>query len=291
MYGGWNGRWFPSLTRMSETPVILFGLGFTSLRLARRLLASGRRIFAASRNPERFQELVGAGLSVVEFHADLFPRGAVVAHTIPPVAEAAQEILHRFLLELAPRRIVYVSATSVYGELESVSGGSPVIPSGEASLRRYAEENWVADGPWQALILRAAAIYGPGRGAHRRLAVPRAPALNQRRGPSGLVSRIHVDDLARLMERGLDSELCGAFPVADTLPCSTEAILQWCVEYLGLDPNQVDISGTISTGRRVDGADILNRLGVQLEYEDYRAGIAQCIREEGWGKVAERSGS
>ncbi len=271
---------------MSETPVILFGLGFTSLRLARRLLGGDRRIFAASRKPERFAELAAQGLTVADFHADLFPRGALIAHTIPPVDAAAQEALHEFLVELAPRRIVYVSATSVYGELATVTGDSPVIPSGEASLRRYAEEQWVAGGPWTALILRAAAIYGPGRGAHRRLAVPQTPALNQRRGPSGLVSRIHVEDLAGLMERGLDSELCGAFPVADTLPCSTEAILQWCVEYLGLDPNQVDISGTVSTGRWVDGTDIVDRLGLQLEYPDYRAGIAQCIREEGWGSAA-----
>lgn len=267
---------------MSETPVILFGLGFTSLRLARRLLGSGRQIFGASRNPERFGELAAAGLIVGDFHADLFPRGAIIAHTIPPVDEATQESLRKFLVELAPRRIVYVSATSVYGDLAVVSGDSPVIPSGESSVRRYADEEWIAAGPWESLILRAAAIYGPGRGAHRRLAVPQTPALNQRRGPSGLVSRIHVDDLARLMESGLDSKVCGAFPVADQMPCSTEAILQWCVEYLRLDPEQVDISGTISTGRRVDGTEVLEKLGLELEYPDYRTGIAQCIREEGW---------
>lgn len=267
---------------MSESPVVLFGLGFTATRLARLLLATGRPVFAATRNPERFSTLATEGLVISDFNPAAFPAGAVLSHTIPPVEEPGHSALHDFLMAIAPRRIVYVSATSVYGDLAVVDADSPVVPAGEPSVRRFEEEQWIAGGPWESLILRAAAIYGPGRGAHRRLASRKAPPLNQRRGPSGLVSRIHVDDLALLVARGLDSELCGAFPVADQEPCSTEAILRWCVEYLELDPATVDISGTISTGRRVDGTRIINSLGVDLTYPDYRSGIAQCIREERW---------
>lgn len=265
---------------MPESPVILFGLGFTATRLVRCLLATGRSVFAATRNPGRFAALSAEGLVVSDFNAEAFPRGAVIAHTIPPVEEPTQSALHDFLLSIAPRRLVYVSATSVYGDLAVVDADSPVVPTGEASIMRYEEERWIANGPWESLILRAAAIYGPGRGAHRRLASHQAPPLNQRRGPSGLVSRIHVDDLARLVARGLDSRLCGAFPVADQEPCSTEAILRWCVQYLELDPATFDISRTISSGRRVDGSLIINELGVDLAYPNYRGGIAQCIREE-----------
>ena len=269
---------------MADSPVILFGLGFTSCRLARRLLEAGRVVYGAARKPERFAELASAGLRVFDFEARHFPKGAVVAHTIPPVDEPDQSALHACLLEMEPCRVVYVSATSVYGDLAAVSAESPVIPVGEPSVRRFDEEQWIAAGPWEALILRAAAIYGPGRGAHRRLARPHSPALNQRRGPSGMVSRIHVDDLASLVWRGLDSTLCGAFPVADEEPCSTETILKWCVEYLRLDPEKVDISGTISTGRQVDGTEIVRRLQTELRYTDFRSGIAQCIEEEGWGR-------
>ncbi len=269
---------------MPESPVILLGLGFTATRLARRLLADGRSVFAATRNAERFSALFDQGLRISGFNASAFPVGAVVAHTIPPVDEPAQTLLHNFLLAIAPRRVVYVSATSVYGDLSVVDAESPAIPAGEPAVRRFQEEQWIAGGPWESLILRAAAIYGPGRGAHRRLASRQEPALNQRRGPSALVSRIHVDDLSRLVALGLDSALCGAFPVADQEPCSTEALLHWCVQYLELDPADVDIGGTISTGRRVDGSFIINKLGAILTYPDYRSGVAHCIHEEGWPK-------
>ena len=72
--------------------------------------------------------------------------------------------------------------------------------------------------------------------------------------------------------------------MADQEPCSTEALLHWCVQYLELDPADVDISGTISTGRRVDGSLIINKLGAILTYPDYRSGVAHCIHEEGWPK-------
>lgn len=267
---------------MADSPVVFFGLGFTATRLAYRLLASGRTVFGAARNPERFSDLATAGLRVADFVASEFPKGAVVAHTIPPVDEPAQGILHNCLRAMAPRRVVYVSATSVYGDLATVSAESPVVPVGHAATRRFEEEKWIEAGNWESLILRAAAIYGPGRGAHRRLAKPSSPALNQRRGPSGMVSRIHVDDLGDLVWRGIDSEICGAFPVADDEPCSTEAILRWCVDYLKLDPAEVDISGTISTGREVDGQEIVRRLNAELRYPNYRAGVAQCIAEEDW---------
>lgn len=266
---------------MSGRPVVLLGLGYTTARLAQRLLGAGRKVYAAARKPERFKDLAEMGLRISDFHPDAFPRGAAVAHTIPPLDEPDHTRLRDFLKALEPSRVVYISATSVYGSAGVVDASSVAAASNEAGERRLADEAWLESGPWSSLILRAAAIYGPGRGAHRRLVEPKREHAPQRRGPSGLVSRIHVDDLATLVEVGLDSSLTGAYPVGDLEPCSTADILRWSAEYLGMDPDALDLGGLVSMGRRVDGTAITEALGVRLQYPDYRSGIPACLREEG----------
>jgi nucleoside-diphosphate-sugar epimerase len=266
---------------MSERAIVLLGLGYTTTRLARRLLAQGREVYAAVRQPGRFADLAAAGLRISVVQASDFPKGAAVAHTIPPVDEPDHSLLREFLRAIEPSRVVYISATSVYGNAGEVDAASLAAAANEAGERRLEDEAWLQAGPWSSLILRAAAIYGPGRGAHRRLVEPKREHTPQRRGPSGLVSRIHVDDLARLVEAGLDSKVTGAYPVGDLEPCSTADILRWSAGYLGMDPESVDLGGLVSMGRRVDGRAITEALGVQLEYPDYRSGIPACLREEG----------
>lgn len=258
-------------------PVIFLGLGFTTTRLARRMSASGRACFAAVREPERYTDLE---VKVSGFDPQPFPRRAIVVHTIPPVPEPNRSQIRHFLQAIQPVRVVYISATSVYGEQERVDASSVPAPSTEAGIRRREEEIWIESGHWSSFILRAAAIYGPGRGAHRRLLDASAKADSQRRGPSGLVSRIHVDDLGSLIEAAVDSTATGAFPVADRLPCSTTEILGWCAERLGIPEDRIP-GGPMTTGRNVDGATVAELLNVQLAYPDYRAGVEQCLREEG----------
>ena len=43
---------------------------------------------------------------------------------------------------------------------------------------------------------------------------------------SGIVSRIHVEDLAAIVEAGLFSDVQGAWPVADDVPCSSAEIAE-----------------------------------------------------------------
>ena len=92
--------------------MILLGLGFTTRRLARRfLLRHPSDTFAAVRHPERFRNLAAIGLRF-----DGFPKGAVLVHTIPPVPPEENDSVHEFIRGLEPRRVVYISSTSVYGK-------------------------------------------------------------------------------------------------------------------------------------------------------------------------------
>lgn len=257
--------------------VVILGLGFTGQRLARRLLARGEQVFAPVRGIERFQHLADAGLRLSEIDADRLqaPAGAILAHLIPPLPEAENAILHSKIEILEPKRVVYVSSTGVYGDQVNVDAATPVHANDERGRRRLEEERWVASHPWSTLILRSAAIYGPGRGVHAALREGRIP----RGTGAGVVSRIHVADLAAIIEAGIHSDLQGAWPVADEDPCSTDEILAWCGERFGIAglPRVSDIS---IAGRRVNAAAIRERLNLRLRYPSWRTGIPASVAQE-----------
>jgi len=128
-----------------------------------------------------------------------------------------------------------------------------------------------------SLILRAAAIYGPGRGVHAAIREGRIP----RGAGSGIVSRIHVDDLAAILEAGLFSDIQGAWPVADEAPCSSAEIAAWCAQLLQIElTTEYENPGKPVTGRRVNGRKIRKILGVELRYPSWQAGVAACFAEE-----------
>ncbi len=254
--------------------VIVLGLGFTGQRLARRLLRDGVPVCSAVRHIERFRELADAGLILSELtpgNASALPKNAIVAHLIPPVPA-----LRPFIEEIEPSRIVYVSSTGVYGDRLEVDSETPAIPNDDRGRARLDEERWIEAGPWAGLILRAAAIYGPGRGVHAAIREGRAP----RGGGSGVISRIHVDDLAAIIHAGLFSDLEGAWPVADDAPCSTAEIVAWCAQRFKLENVPDAGDGPAIAGRKVEGTRIREKLGVQHAYPSWRTGIPASIEAE-----------
>jgi hypothetical protein len=267
---------------MVEMAIIL-GLGFTGERLARRLLLRGVPVSAPVRGIRRFHEVALAGLQLSELNLDhsetmLLPRNAVVAILIPPLPDPENAALRETIRRIAPARVVYVSSTGVYGDQIDVDESTPAVPSDDRGRLRLEEERWIASGPWTSLILRSAAIYGPGRGIHVSIREGRLP----RSAGSGIVSRIHVDDLAAIVEAGMFSDVQGAWPVADDVPCSSEEIARWCRRLLQLEPARGhEISfGKRIPGRKVDGRKIREILKVDLLYPTWQAGIKASLGQE-----------
>ena len=253
--------------------VLLLGLGFTTCRLAKRLLARGCAVYAAARDTQRFRALEAVGLRVLPFGSAGLPKNATVVHTIPPLAAAERDWLHSEIQQLEPNRVIYISATSVYGEQVDVDETTQPQPFGDKSVARYEEEQWLLDGPWRSLIVRPAAIYGPGRGVHEKVREGKLP----RGAGSGVVSRIHVDDLAAILEAGLLSDLHGAWPLADDHPCSSEEIAGFSARLLRLNLENAPSTIFPVAGRRVDGRKIRELLGVELLYPDYESGILASL--------------
>lgn len=257
------------------------GCGFTGRFLATRLRDKGVDVVATTRHPEspEMHELAGAGAKVIALEQipEYVRPGARILHSIPIVGGDPEESIALLdLLQERPARIVYISTTGVYGGAEHVDETTPVDQSSERALARLAVEQAVAAGPWSSLMLRASAIYGPGRGVH--------VAYKQGRYPrhESFISRIHVADLAAHTEAALFSDVAGAFPVADEEPCTSSEIYDFCAELLGPPdvPPQPASRGPVrfSANRRVDGSAIRTLLGIELEYPTYKTGIPAAIQ-------------
>ena len=260
--------------------VTILGLGFTGRRLARHLLERRRSVFAAVRGAERFQNLAEAGLGLAELKLDSsgvpdLPQHTTLVNLIPPLPEPENARLREVIRQLKPERVVYISSTGVYGAQVEVNAETMANPNDERGRRRLNEEIRVASGPWTSLILRAAAIYGPGRGAHVALRDGKMP----RGASSGVVSRIHVEDLAAIIEQAIDSNLQGAWPVADDEPCSSVELAEWCSKLFRIPEIRTSNEITVA-GRRVDGKKIRDLLGIELKYSSWRTGIPASLEEE-----------
>ncbi len=253
--------------------VLILGCGFTGERVARRFLTRGASVTVTTRDPARLASLAQQGARVITLDgvaANLHP-GVRVLHSIPPLGE----LNPLDALGTAPARIVYLSTTAVYGTATHVDAATPVDEKFDRARPRLIVERAVAAGSWSSLILRPAAIYGPGRGVQESL--PRGAY----HAGDNYVSRIHVDDLAAHAETALLCDLEGAYPVADEHACTAREIAEFCASLLHLPSIPQPAAGTkprATSNRRVDGSAIRRALGITLLYPSYRTGIPASLK-------------
>ncbi len=270
---------------------LIIGCGFTAQRAARTLLKSGWDVTATSRSPESLAALEAAGARVVRFdaardrHIQAAAEGASVLLSVPTLKLDGELFDPTPSLVAAlrgqPRHLTYLSTTGVYGATRQVDERTPVSPQTERQKLRASAEDAVQSHGCSALVLRPAAIYGPGRGVHQAM---RDGRFRLTRDPSRLVSRIHVDDLAAIVARALQQLVEGAYPVADECPATSADVARHCASLLDLPvPGVVAdecLSETRRANRRVDGSAILRLTGLRLRYPSFREGIPACIAAE-----------
>ena len=204
---------------MSINPrrLFCFGLGYSAEALARRWLQRGWDVAGTARDAARLAELEAMDIEAFPFDRDRrLPSGALedVTHlliSVPPdakgdpVLDMAETAIREALPEL--QWIGYLSTTGVYGDHDGalVDEAVPVNPNAARSRRRAeAEARWQALG---AHIFRLAGIYGPGRSALDDVRAGTAKRIVK----SGQVfSRIHVEDIATVLEASMNRPRPGA---------------------------------------------------------------------------------
>ena len=259
---------------MGRPPIVILGAGYTGSRVAQILQAQDYPVTALRsadfdvRNSATWGRLATAQTA-----------GARLLHSIPVLrTEAGYQATMPTIAPLLAHdleRVVYLSTTGVYGDAREVDEYTPVAPRNDRERLRVEEEQAIQVGPWTSLVLRPAAIYGPGRGIHESM---RAGTYRLMGDGSNYVSRIHVDDLAAITVAALISDFIGAYPVADLKPCPALEIAEYCAAKFGyaMPPSTEALPGddTRRADRRVDGRAITDLLGVSLRYSSYREGLS-----------------
>ncbi len=261
--------------------MLIFGLGYSATRLARRLEARGWTVVGTSRSGDGATVRFDDRRAVIEALS-----GAThILSSVPP-DDGGDPVLAAYgdAIALAPARWVgYLSSTGVYGDI----GGAWVDESGPLTGRRAPRIR--ADRAWAALrggvrIFRLPGIYGPGRSALERVAQGRAHRVDL---PDQVFSRVHVDDIASAIIASFASDAVGAFNIADDAPCSQNRVIEAAAAMLGMTPPPLIAFDDPALGpmarafyaenRRVANGRAKRALGWRLRYPDYRSGLADCL--------------
>lgn len=295
---------------VTDAPWVLVGCGYTATRLARTLLREGAHVIATRRSraaADRVATALGsaADLRVADLLepatlADLIPPRAIVvvsAQPSPDGTTAGEEALVAAASARASdpaRRLIYLSSTGVYGPGAGawVDEDAPLAPVGPLGRRRLAAETALlaaaSRAGLSAVSLRAAGIYGPGRGVHARLLAGTYRVIGD---GEGFVSRIHVDDLAAAVRAAATAGgplPRAAYNAADLEPTRAREHADRVAAALGLPPppsvppDQVSpMARELTSGdRRIDSRRLREELGLALSYPTWREGLAQALAEE-----------
>jgi nucleoside-diphosphate-sugar epimerase len=263
----------------------VIGAGYTGSRLVDRLAREQRDEVLLTRRRKADAHAMSmpyGSLLVGGFELDLArPEtvqgdfgDAIVVCLAPPGADPAGEISRLAEACRDAKRLIYVSSTGVYGPGNGalVDETWPIAPLTASGRARAAAE---AALPPTAIILRAAGIYGPGRGLAERI---RAGSYRIIGDGSAHVSRIHVDDLVEAIVRAAATTVVGPVNCADDDPAEIGEVADTLAAQLGMpppprvDPASVDpeIAGMLTANRRISNARMKNELGVVLRHPSWR---------------------
>ena len=172
-------------------------------------------------------------------------------------------------------RVIYVSTTGVYGQdagewvdedsvCEPSSEGGTACLSGERLLFAHARGN-------NALVLRLAGLYGPGR-------LPRSANVTAGKpipgSPDAYLNLIHVEDAAGAVVTAAALEpLSGrTYVVSDGHPSTNGEYVTLLAAQLGVAPPRFE--GGTGLGKRVCNARAVNEMNLQLTQPSWREGLA-----------------
>ena len=184
-----------------------------------------------------------------------------------------------------PRRVFFVSSTSVYGERGGawIDETAPLAPRGFAGESLVAGERRMLVSPLSATVVRFAGIYGPGRG----WMIERARAGADCAGdPPKFTNRIHRDDCAGVLAHliGTDGACEDVYIGVDDAPVEECEVLEWLAERLGAPAPRRGraAEGRVGqgSGKRCSNAR-LRASGYRFRYPTWREGYAAVLAGEG----------
>jgi nucleoside-diphosphate-sugar epimerase len=278
--------------------LFVFGLGFSGRTFAECRIARGDHVSGTVRSRDKAQALFAARISARVFGPDggdstidddLAASDALLIST--PPGTGGDPVLKSYAAQIAAapnlRWIGYLSTIGVYGDHGGawIDEQTPATPTHERSRERAdAEQAWLAFGGANNIpvhIFRLAGIYGPGQSQLVQLARGTARRIIK---PGQVFNRIHVEDIARVLDASLERPRAGAiYNVTDNEPAPPLDVVTFAASLCGVAPPpeiSLDDAGLTEMGRsfyaeskRVRSDLLRNELGVMLAYPTYREGL------------------
>lgn len=284
----------PPIVAVMTGTLLSLGHGYSAQALARRLIPQGWTIIGTTRDPDKALLLAADGVEPLLWPGDLSPALARATHLLSSIAPDAEGDpvlrLHGAEISATPLRWAgYLSTTGVYGDHQGgwVDEETPLLPTTQRGIQRVrAEAEWLALG-LPLHIFRLAGIYGPGRGPFEKVRDGSARRIIK---PGQVFSRVHVADIASVLEASIDRPDPGAvYNVCDDDPAPPEDVIAHAALLLGLPlPPAVPYDEAEMTpmarsfyaeSKRVRNDRIKTDLGVRLAFPTYREGLAAVLAE------------
>ncbi|GAB2723667.1 SDR family oxidoreductase [Halomonas garicola] len=283
--------------------VLIIGCGDLGTTLGRELVAEGHRVTGVRRHADA---LAGTGIEPLALDlatldgkgADALPEADYVIYTVS--ADRFEESAYQRaypdglkhvlgVLEqhkTPPKRLFFVSSTSVYGqqEGEAISEQSPASAQSFSGLLMREAERALLDHAIPGTVVRFSGIYGPGRDRLiRQVAEGRVAAVT----PEIYTNRIHRDDCTGILyhliqhqERGDSVETL--YLGSDSEPATQHNVMSWMAQMLEVAATETMQSPLRRrASKRCDNTRIVES-GYDFRYPTFREGYAQVLREGGF---------
>ena len=291
---------------------LIVGCGYVGLPLGAELVRQGHAVFGLRRSASAANELGAAGIQPLsgdvtkpetlaklprqfDWVVNCVAAGGSVENYRQTYLEGNRNLV-AWLADSPPRKFVYTSSTSVYGQDDGsvATEHSPAEPEADTAKVLVETETLllasVAERKFPAVILRVAGIYGPGRGHWFK------QFLNDEAHLDGdgwrFLNMIHRDDVVGCIIAALKTGRAGEiYNAADDEPVSQINFFRWLAATLGkpLPPSVSEEAGIArkrgATNKRVSNRKLKTELGYQFQHPDFHSGYrAEMLRVGRAGK-------
>jgi len=286
---------------MAQPHLLIFGLGYSGLRLAGECLDAGWKVSGTVRSPEKADAIRALGIAAYVFAQegdlpaeDLLSVTHVLDTTVPDEnGSSAPPELHR--LTAAGMKAEwggYISTTAVYGDCEGrwvTEDDAPNPGSKQGNARLKGEAQWLDWGKTSGAavhVFRLPGLYGPGRCALDQVTIGRARRIH-REGHK--TSRIHVDDVNAAILASIAKPNAGRiYNVADDSPTPNAVVIDYACELLNCEPPPLeryeDLAPTdprlrfLKESRLVSNQRLKDELGWKPKFPTYKEGLDNAMK-------------
>jgi len=286
--------------------VLIVGCGYVGLSLGAELVRQGQEVFGLCRSATALADLQTAGIKPLtgditqpEDLARLPGPFDWVVNCVSSTGGGAEDYrqiywqgtrnLIEWLSAAPPKKFVYTSSTSVYGQTDGslVKETSPTEPAVETARILVETERILLEAvqrkQFPAVILRVAGIYGPDRG-HWFKQYLKGEARMEGKGER-ILNMIHRDDVAGVIIAALKSGRPGeVYNAVDDEPVAQIQFFRWLAGALDKPmptamPEDSDANRKRGmTNKRVSNRKLKMELGYQFKYPTFRQGYTAEIQ-------------